>query len=63
VGVVVVDLVVDVDVVVGVQVYMVVVAAIQQNETGVPASPSGVFRLRFAPVFGKKPPKTSLQPP
>lgn len=25
--------------------------------------PSVVFRLRSAPVFGKKPPKTSLQPP
>ena len=39
------------------------VMAIQKNGMGVPASPSGVFRLRFAPVPPKKAGGTSLQPP
>ena len=56
-----VHLVVDVDIV------EVVVAlrdiAIRHNDMGVPASPSGVFRLRFAPVPPKKPAGLPSSPP
>ena len=39
------------------------VMAIQHNGMGVPASPSGVFRLRFAPVPPKKPAGLPSSPP
>jgi hypothetical protein len=56
-----VHLVLDVDIVDVVVVLRVL--AIRFIDMGVPASPSGVFRLRFAPVPPKKPAGLPSSPP